>query len=402
MLRGAVYFWLVGCVLAAHALCAAEPAPDAVLSLRRTARVLVGGELAVDYTHRTVNTTVGGTHTANLRAADLSVRRADLRLEARMHPGITAFFKINLQPERDAGMDRAIVDEAFLVMESLCGTGFGLFAGLGTAPYGQDITLGILQSYNHGADRSRTNAGPIYITDPADAAHPAARPGTLERTVMAGAQYVWDDRWCIQLAAISPERERVEQRLGHWAQGAARQGNDIGFAGRVWMRPLPFEDLTLEASVLAPHSSDLGRTSRRADIAPGAEGRSHAYALSLGFDWKHGAWRVFGEYQHGWNWNHTKGYATDTWQLGAARELADGAWRIGAMGEALRIRDPDGFGVQDQWYKLAFNIRHAFAGGTYILGEWGYEWHRRRALAGGALARKDQGYFVGLRVGYRF
>ncbi len=155
----------------------------------------------------------------------------------------------------------------------------------------------------------------------------------------------------------------------------------------------------MEASFAAAHSTIMGKKEWRLDLRPGASARKNAYAISLGFDWNPGDWRVFGEYQRGWDWNFSRDYDTETWQLGLARDFA-GAWRLGAMAEGLTIKDPRGKNTVDDFYKLALNIRYNFISGMFLLFEYGHEWQRRRF--DGHLAEKRQGNFFGMRLGLRF
>ncbi len=393
-------------ILATVHLAAGEAAPDGMVSIRRNAVVFIGGEIRADLAFRAMNTS-GITPGIKLRETDFIVRNASLRINAEMHPNLKAVFKINLDDSADnCRPDGEVLAEAMLVMRAVGGTGLEFFAGKGRAPYGQDVALGMLQSYHHSANRVDTPEGRIYIIDPpADAtAHgrpdgrplPPMRPGQFEQAFLAGAAYEWDERWRVEIAAFQPGCGDYRARLGErdW-RGVS--GSDIGFAGRAWLRPV--EDLTIEASAMAAHSSAMGRTAWRSDLPAGAEARSDAYALSLGFDWRPGPWRIFGEYQKGWDWNFSKNYDTSTWQAGAAREFAD-AWRVGGMAEGLRIKDPDGKKTVDDYYKLTLNVRYMFSTGLFILAEYGHEWFRREIR--GELSEKRNGNFFGVRMGLNF
>lgn len=385
---------------------------DGVVSLRKNAVVTIGGEVATDYSYRSARTTstrADAPDPTQAHIGDLSVRYANLRIQADVHPHVSAFFKVDLSANGDryAGRDE-ILEEALVVMSAVGGTGLGFFAGKGRVPYGQDVTLGMLQSYHHSANQWDSSEGLIFLSDPPDERQatgretypPAApmRPGQVDRVFLAGASYVWQDRWKVEAAAFQPSdfefRERLTDTERHKGPGR------IGAAARVWWRP--FEDLTLQFSAMAMRSHAMARTQNRTDILQdaGVRGAGTAYAFSAGFDWVRGPWRFFGEYQKGVDWNFTKGYDTDTWQLGLGREFGDG-WRAGVMAEGLHIDNAaPREAIRQDFYKLALNIRYTFTSGMFVIAEYGHEWQRRKQ--GGGLTERRQGDFIGFRFGFAF
>lgn len=399
---------------------AARPLPqgerEGLTSIAGNAFVRIGGEMRVDYTYRNGKTESAGSETS-LNLADLQVKNVNLRLDAGVGPNLRAVFKVDLsnQPERFRhGED--ILEEALLVMNSLGGSGIGFFAGKGRAPYGQDVSLGILQSYHHVANHADSPEGRLYIIDPPGDSVPdpddpgktltlpPMRPGQFDRAFLAGFAYERDALWRIELAAFQPGYGEYRQRLENRAATDPREpgvagGSDIGFAGRLWWRPT--ESLTLEVSGMAAHSGEMGQKNLRRDLAafPDAQTRKNAFAVSAGFDWRQGLWRLFGEYQHAWNWNFSKGYDVDIGQIGAARDFA-GSWRVGGMAEAMRIKDTWGRKAVDHYYKLALNVRYAFSSGLFVLAEYGHEWFRRER--NDATTERRRGDFFGMRLGFTF
>lgn len=383
--------------------------PSGIASLRGNAAVLVGGEIRVDYVHRSAGTS-GAHPPLKSKTADLSVKNANLRIVADVHPNVRALFKLDLSADSDSFRERnEVFEEAMLVMKSVGGTGAGLFAGKGPAPYGQDITLGIIQSYHHTANHSDSAEGAIFLVDtPADAYPapgdpragtplPPMRPGRFDRTFVAGASYDWDGRWRVEAAVFQPNRDEYRPRLDRDAAGARRRVSDLGMSARVWWSPI--EDLVFEASGMLARSREMGRGTLRHDLSPGATAKKQAYAVSAGFDWRPGPWRFFGEYQRAWDWNFSRDYDVSIWQLGMARELGE-SWRVGGMAEGLRIDGGQGANTVDKYYKLAINVRYGFSSGMFVLAEYGYERFRRRL--DGELADKRRGVFLGLRLGFSF
>jgi hypothetical protein len=366
--------------------------------------IRIGGEIQVDYFLRL---TRGSPEFPSVRAADLTVRRAGLRIQADVRPGVSARFKIDLRGGPDPARTQAdILEEAILALGAAGGAGWSFYAGKGRAPYGQDVTLGLIQSYHHLANRNHGSHGPISILEEAgdrvaDPGRPGGtlvlpipRPGQLDRVFLAGAALESDSIWRAELAVFQPSREEYDSRL---KSGSSGNGSNIGAAGRFWWRP--FESLTLEASAVLAHSDDMGRAWLRTDLPAGTPARKNASALSLGFDWRRDPWRVFGEYQRGWNWNHSRDHAVDAGQLGLARYWRSG-WRLGGMAEVLRAGSGQPAGKVDTLYKLALNVKYAAPAGWFVMAEYGREWLRRDQY--GKAPGKDSGEFAGLRVGLTF
>lgn len=384
---------------------------ESVVSLRKNAVVRIGGEVTTDYSYRSSRSTstAASSVPSEARIGDLGVRNANLRIQADVHPHVSAFFKIDLSADGERHRDRdEILEEALLVMSAVGGTGLGFFAGKGRVPYGQDVTLGMLQSYHHMANQFDSGEGMIFISDPPEELRNAnpddypptgpMRPGQVDRVFLAGASYEWQDRWKIEVAAFQPGEFEFRERLAD--SRTNKKPGRTGAAARIWWRP--FEDLTVQLSVMALRSNAMARVQNRSDIPQnaGVRGAKTAYAFSAGFDWTRGPWRIFGEYQRGVDWNFTKGYDTDTWQLGAGRDFGEG-WRAGLMVEGLHIDNAaPREAIRQDFYKLALNIRYAFSSGMFIVAEYGHEWQRRKR--GGELTDRRQGDFIGLRFGFAF
>lgn len=378
---------------------AGDAAPDALVSLQRNATVSIGGEVATDFVVR--HTKGGGG--AHINAGDFEIKNTNLRLRAEVHPNLKALFKLDLSDDSELNdSDRQLLEEAMLVMDSVGGTGLSLSAGKGRAPYGQDVTLGLIQSYHHSANRNDTSEGRVFVVDPpatriggavpspGDRWLPPPRPGQIDRVVMAGAAYEWDSRWRFEAAVFQPDFGLDRYRV----QGDA--GNGKGVSARLWWQPV--EGLVAEVSGVVAHSSAMGDPTRRLDLDGFASARKNEWALSAGVDWRFGDWNLFGEYQHGFDWNFTRDYDVDIAQLGAARYF--GSWRVGGMVEWLGIDDPSAGGMDDDYFKLTLNVRYMFANGAFVTAEYGKEWFRRVYVSGNR--DKRHGDIFGVRFGFSF
>jgi hypothetical protein len=389
----------LGALLCLAGQLAAPLAAGEPLSFYQTpsAWVTLGGEVMTDITYRP-----GASPDSD---GELELHRSNLRLTAGIGEGVRVFFKLDFSEDRELAGDPQILAEALLVLDSLADSGVGFFAGMGQAPYGQDITLGLLQSYHHRAGRADSPEGRIFILDPpdpdwVDPSHPGRaarlappRPGQIERAVLAGLSYGRGEDWRLEVGAFSPDAPEDAWRL----RGGERQvEGEFGVAARLWWRPLA--DLTLQASLLGERSSRLGRGENRLDLSWHPELASRtSWAASLGFDWRSGPWRFFGEYQEGWDWGYTKGYRASIVQAGVAREFLE-AWRLGGTLELMRLDDPrprDGR-VRDDYARLALSLRYSFSEQLFVTGEYGREIRRRRGVG------KKAGDFIGARIGFSF
>ena len=377
--------------------CGCSYAAESLTSLRNAALVTIGGEVMTDLSWRR--------DSAEGIARALELRRANLRIVADAHPNVRAFFKLDLSDDGDRFRDAGILEEAMLVVGSLGGTGLDVFAGQGRAPYGQNITLGMIQSYHHHADHVDSSEGRIHIIDApgVEIGGPGGRtgvvseprPGQIDRVVMAGASYEWDERWRVEAAVFDPD----DSYRSLWRRAASSRidgGNDVGLAARAWWRP--FEELTLTASAAHLRTSALDGLPV-AGRAAAVSATDDAWSVSLGFDWRSGPYRVFGEFQRAWDWGFVKGHDVTVAQLGASREFL-GSWRLGAMAEHMRVGGPLNDGARDRYWKLVLNLRYSFSGGAFVMLEYGHEAMRRTGNAG--TATKRRGDLIGMRLGLLF
>jgi hypothetical protein len=350
-------------------------------SLRRTASVRIGGELDVDVIvkHRedlpddddTVNATEFRTNNTNLRL------RADITDETYLH------FKFDLDGTGGSMPDRNdLVEEAQFVWRSLGGTAWGLTLGKGEVPYGMDRTLGILQSYHHN-DAVYTDEGPVILnagTEGPDPANPlanphanvgrTAHPGEVDRVFLAQVDYTFRNQVRFEFALF--QNNDGTQDGGPPTAGMYEDRSDDtlffqSMAGRIWFQPL--ERLLLEVSGIRMHNESRGDRTLF-----GADAEDDQYAVSLGFEWapepSHGPLNLFGEYQHGWDWDYTDDYETDTLSLGALWRVND-RLGLGIMGEWLGIGEGD---VDEDYYKLVLHTRYALESGVTFMLEYGREW----------------------------
>ena len=373
------------------------PEADRLWSTRRNGLLSLGGEINLDGYYRRYDAAPAMDGRYNL--FEYQATTANLRIAAEAAETVRLHIKLDFSEGDRAGADKrtaeAIVEECRFALENIYGTGLSLVFGKGEVPYGQDRTLGIIQSYHHNADRAASSEGPILILhhddDPAFSAPGGyAHPGEIDRVMMGALGYGWGD--CLRLEGALFQRDRSVWRR------QASDGPLGGMAARLWWRPI--ESWMFEISALRLQSRAAGDPGNRCDLTNPDNARDASYALSLGFDGSGRRWDLFGEWEHGWDWNHSRGAHTDTFQLGGAWRFTE-RWRAGLMAEWLRRRDPNANDAREDWRRLVANVKYRWDSGMYAMLEYGHEW-----FTGRYASQSDkvgvQGDLLAFRFGWMF
>lgn len=327
------------------------------------ATVRIGGEINTDYS-ASWKDNPQNPWTAQ---AGWQLHNTNLRFTIDLSSNIQARIKLDFS-ESQYYMQNQILEEALVMWKNICGGPFGVIFGKGEAPYGQDRTLGIIQSYNH-TDGSYSPEGQIILNgasfgqrfNAAGSTTPVWHPGEIDRVIMAGVSLDWDDIIKAEFAFFQPWD--YEPQAGDSVNGISAIGDSgfESFAGRVWWNT-PIEGLVAEVSGVRKHMR------RRGSVVGGTE---DCYAVSAGFDWilPDMPLEIFAEYQHSWDWNFTEGYDTDTVSVGALYNITDKI-RIGAMVEWLNIENNSS---TTNYFKTVLHSKYDFKNGIYMMAEYGNE-----------------------------
>lgn len=362
---------------------------ERLLSLHKKASLRMGGEVAIDTIYRRrddatsdhdrVDSVVWGSHGTNLRFQWDATENAYLAM------------KISLDDLSDGSHEDDLLEEIKFVWSNIARSNWGLVFGKGEVPYGQDKTIGILQSYHHN-DAVETREGPGWILagtekGPVDPGNPHANvgaihhPGEVDRVYLLGIDYTWKERLKFEVAVFQNRDSPGNALRGMHEDRSDDEGQSL--AMRIWWKT-PLEGLTTQVSALRLHCDSRGDR----EVFP--HGVSDCWALSVGFDWRlYERYEVFGEYQRGFDWAYTDNWRTDTFQFGGFYHLSSQI-RLGGMAEWLEIDAP---GLHDDYLRLIGNIRYAFPSGIFCLLESGYEW-----FDGGS----RDGFLLAFRMGWSF
>lgn len=347
--------------LESAALQVAGPEPAALATARGTALLRIGGEINVDYTaviRDRGDRRLNGGVSSNSQWA---LHSTNLRFTMDLGNGVEGRIKLDFSESQPRLPDQ-VLEEALCIWKNICGGPFGVVFGKGEIPYGQDRTLGIIQSYHHndGANSPEGRAilngpepGLLFVTG----AGPVWHPGEIDRSIYAGVTVDWEDVLRLEAAVFQPTDRP-------W-RGVHEGGSGFeSLAARLWWQT-PVEGLVMELSGVRKFNRERG--SERF----GEHARQDSYAFSVGADYFVPGLplELFAEYEMGIDWNFQTGYDTHAVSVGGLWQLTDRV-ELGLMAEWLRIDCPAG--VWD-YNKFVAHARYNFSSGMYLIGEYGME-----------------------------
>ena len=342
----------------------AARAPAELLSVKKNATLRIGGEINVDYTANIRDR--GSRHRPGgvVSGAGWALHRTNLRFTMDLGNGVSGHIKLDLS-ERPPYQSQEILEEAKIIWKNICGSPFGVVFGKGEIPYGQDRTLGIIQSYHHNdgpySDEGRTilngpEPGMLFTSN--DGAAPIWHPGETDRVNHAGVTFDWEDILRVEAAAFQPEDSPHNRHL--WSNSGFES-----LALRLWWQT-PVEGLVVELSGMRQFLRNRGNENRYGEHA-----RQDSYAFSAGADYfiPETPWEIFAEYQMGINWHYQTGYDTHTVSVGGLYQLTEKI-ELGLLAEWLRIDAPAGTW---DYNKFVAHAKYTFPSRLYVIGEYGFE-----------------------------
>ena len=341
----------------------AAPETAALTTAGGAALLRIGGEINADYTAVIRDRGSRRPRHGVSSSSHWALHSTNLRFTMDFGNGVEGRIKLDFS-ETQPYLREQILEEALLIWKNICGGPFGVVFGKGEVPYGQDRTLGIIQSYHHN-DGSYSAEGQTILNGPepgmlftaAAGAGPVWHPGETDRSVYAGITVDWEDIVRLEMAVFQP---------ADLPERGSREGNS-GFeslAARLWWQT-PVEGLVLELSGIRKFNRERG------DRRFGEYARQDSYAFSAGGDYfvPGTPLELFAEYEMGINWNFQSGYDTHTVSVGGLYQLSERI-ELGLMAEWLRIASHAGTW---DYNKFVAHGRYNFRSGMYIIGEYGLE-----------------------------
>lgn len=387
-------------------------------SMKGTGAITIGGNVNVDVLAKFRDDVTSDRDQIN--STEFHTNSADLRFKVAASADRYLFIKLDLDDRwYDDRLDNIydqddLLEEVRFVWKHIRGSDWGIVFGKGEVPYGQDKTLGIIQSYHHNHssgtavnDNAATSEGPIFLLGGTEenqeitanntfsAVGPIAHPGEVDNVFMGSVNYTWKKIIKLEFTVFQNADTSGQERLTRGMHEDRPDDNLLfqSVAGRVWF--LPTETLTLELSFIKMHIDSFGDRELSGDTAVPDQ-----YAVSFGFDYKSKSApiEIFGEWQTGWNWGYSDNYTVDIAQLGfiwGINESID----LGMMGEWLGIKAEEQGGDWD-YTKFVVSGKYKFQNGMYTILEYGYEYMNAELAAGGDDDR--QGHLLAFRMGWNF
>ena len=354
-------------------------------SLRKKASIQIGGDGAVDliYKHRDDQTS----DSDEVDSTEFHTNSANLRFKVSSGANTFLYIKLDLDDSWDSALDGAgldqddLLEEVKFVWNNVRNSGWGFVFGKGEVPYGQDKTLGIIQSFHHN-DETYSSEGPGFLlagteqSMAGDAANPhanvgrVAHPGEVDNVYMIGANVNYRDFLRFEIALFQNNDNVLTGGFGRGLH-EDRSDDHLGFqsfAARLWMSPV--ENLRMQLSFIREYNDTAGD----AGLTGNNWAEEDQCALSFGFTYRLGQLplELFGEYQHGWDWNYTDDYDTNTYQLGLIWSATESC-SLGVMGEWLDI-DDDNNDAEEDYGRVVLSAKHRLQSRIYMVLEYGYEW----------------------------
>jgi len=354
---------------------------ESLTALRKKGAIRIGGDVNVDLIVKRRDDGTPNREDDEVDSTEFHTNSANLRFKVEASANAYLYIKLDLDDAWNENADQDdLVEECKFVWTNIRQSNWGLVFGKGEVPYGQDKTLGAIQSYHHNADRV-DDEGPIILLGAteengmANNANPYANrgrtmhPGEVDNAVMLGVNDAHKEFFMFELALF---QNNDTTGGGRMTRGMHEDRSDDtmffqSLAARIWAQPV--EGLRLQTSFLKMHTDSFGDEDLNGQWA-----EDDRYAVSFGFDYKFRSLPLglFGEYQHGWDWSYTDDYDTDTAQLGLTWELTKeiDMWLVG---EWLGIDDDHNQAEEDYW-KAIVGLRYRFDNGIYCILEYAHEW----------------------------
>ncbi len=359
---------------------------ESITTMQKKGAIRIGGDVNVDLIVKRRDDGTTGRENDEVDSTEFHTNSANLRFKIEASANTYLYVKLDLDDFWDQTTNQDdLLEEVKFVWNNVRQSNWGLVFGKGEVPYGQDKSLGVIQSYHHNANMVDSE-GPIILTGAteentnASVANPyqnrgrTAHPGEVDNAFMVCANYMYKDLLMFEMAVFQNNDTTGGGRL---TRGMHEDNSDDNFAfqsiaARIWARPV--EGLRMELSFIKMHNASAGDQALRTDLTDTGNAREDQYAVSFGFDYKINniPLEVFGEYEHGWNWNYNDDYDTDTVQLGVVLNVNKSV-DLWLVGEWLGIDDDDARADED-YYKAVAGVRYRFDNGIYMILEYAHEW----------------------------
>jgi len=389
---------------------------ESLTSMKKKGAVQIGGDIELDTVvlHRDDVTS----DTDEVDSTGFYTSTANLNFKVSASKDTYLYLKLDLDDmwTRDGGAVNQddLLEECYFMWKAIRGSAFDLRFRQGRGPLWPGQGCGdhrqLPPQQRHGQlarqDGPLRSGGRRRVGErqPARGGREHQPPGEKDNVFMVEGTYTWKNLIKLESAVFQNNARRGG---GAMTRGMFEDRSDDtlffqSFAERLTWTPI--ENLKVLASVINEHCETRGDSDWRDGVdLHGVDAEADQTAASLAFDWtlKCIPLEVFGEYQHGWNWNYDDDYAVNIYQLGTIYGLTkaiDLISEVEYMGIQADDNDADVANREDLW-KLSIAGKYKFENGIYMTLEYCHEWYEQEDKVGGDDRDADM---VGFRTGWNF
>ncbi|MBN2714095.1 MAG: hypothetical protein JXR97_16875 [Planctomycetes bacterium] len=342
-------------------------------SMKKKGSIQIGGnvEMDVQVIHRDEDTAGDEVDSTVFRTAD-----ADLDFKVSASKDAYLYITLDLDDMWNQTADQDdLLEECYFMWTNVRGSAFDVRLGKGELAYGLDKDVVITDSYNHGngnnsyLGRAFEAVGTTTANDHGNVGN-FINIGEIDNVFMVEGTYRWKNLLKVE-AALFQNNDTTGG--GRTTRGMHEDRSDDtlffqSYAVRATLTPI--ENLKLIASVVNQHNDSAG------DDAVSKEAEEDQYSVSLAFDWnvKKFPLEIFGEYQHGWDYNYNDDICVDVAQIGAIYGITKTIDIIGEV-EYMDIDSGDANNESEHYIKAVAAGKYSFDNGIYMMVEYCHEWY---------------------------
>jgi len=355
----------------AFAVAPSMASDNGMTSMKGNANVKIGGDVLLMYAWSSMGKNVPTNPTFGSRyyGSEWFAKTLDLDFEIKACDNITFFMALDLTDPwytSDGYTQDELVDHAYLMIENIGGSNFGLKAGKMRAPFGMEKDELALSPYLAATPDSYLDAGRNGI---------GGYAGSREYDrVFALAPFVnVTDSFKLEGAIFQQANGRANTIGGSvgGTSGGYTDDPGVSFAGRATWAPI--EDLKLYASAYTMY--DRKAKNEKDDF------NTREWATSLGADYTFGNFNVFAEWQH--TWHYAKSSRSDDIYAGVSYAVSE-CIKLFAQFEYLRTGTAARFGAPKDWdyFRRGYlAAQYSFGNGAHVEAGYQREWWKNNGQA---------------------
>ncbi len=373
---------------------AAPATPEYITSIRKNAKVTVGGAVTTSYFYNQGTLErddgAGFARAQNTKSGSLEVSDAVVDVEIAVSENVDAFLSLNLH---ETTSDTGVAESAWVRWKNIANTGFGIKVGRDDLLFGDgDAAVGYLYNFTHNDGDGyawwfEDDAGSVFLPhnswDHSSVTQIAPYWEGLDGKLLLEASF-FAHKWNGEDAYKDGQQYTTVRPDGSVRIRSRNYGLGSMSARATWT---PIEDLHFSASVVNYRTNDIDGWDHAADDLA-----KDNTAAALSFAWRPSFLsrvNLWAQYVRGWNVNQYAGATSDALNFGLSVDVTD-KLSVFAQGDYLHSTfdytdHRDGSG----------SSRAVYAGGMYDMGDglwfeagWRYETAKRSFDAGGQRVRE--------------